>query len=62
MKSDSIASDSLEALEQLQKVDGVVFVEQLMKSSREDINIRKETELCSRYQIAVLGNVVVDGE
>lgn len=60
MKSDSIASDSLEALEQLQKVDGVVFVEQLMKSSREDI--RKETELCSRYQIAVLGNVVVEGE
>lgn len=36
------------------------FVEQLMKSSREDI--KKETELCSRYQIAVLGNVVVDGE
>ena len=35
-------------------------MEQLMKSSREDI--RKETELCSRYQIAVLGNVVVDGE
>ena len=60
VKSDSIASDSIEALEQLQKADGVVFVEQLMKSSREDI--RKETELCSRYQIAVLGNVVVDGE
>lgn len=31
-----------------------------MKSSRKDI--KKETELCSRYQIAVLGNVVVDGE
>lgn len=31
-----------------------------MKSSREDI--KKETELCSRYQIAVLGNVVVDGK
>ena len=31
-----------------------------MKSSREDI--KKETELSSRYQIAVLGNVVVDGE
>ena len=46
VKSDSIASDSIEALEQLQKADGVVFVEQLMKSSREDI--RKETELCSR--------------
>ena len=28
--------------------------------SREDI--KKETELCSRYQIAVLGNVVVDGK
>ena len=77
VKSDSIASDSIEALEQLQKADGVVFVEQLMKSSdlekscghcmvwvicvsREDI--KKETELCSRYQIAVLGNVVVEGE
>ena len=45
---------------QIPKADGVVFVEQLMKSSREDI--RKETELCNRYQIAVLGNVVVDGE
>lgn len=45
---------------QIPKADGVVFVEQLMKSSREDI--KKETELCSRYQIAVLGNVVVDGE
>jgi phage gp37-like protein len=28
--------------------------------SREDI--KKKTELCSRYQIAVLGNVVVDGK
>lgn len=45
---------------QIPKADGVVFVEQLMKSSRE--GIKKETELCSRYQIAVLGNVVVDGE
>ena len=45
---------------QIPKADGVVFVEQLMKSSREDI--KKETETCSRYQIAVLGNVVVDGE
>lgn len=57
---DKVQQKLTEALEQLQKVDGVVFVEQLMKSSREDI--RKETELCSRYQIAVLGNVVVDGE
>lgn len=57
VKSDSIASDSIEALEQLQKADGVVFVEQLMKSSREDI--RKETELCSRYQVEMLGNVAV---
>ena len=46
--------------EQLQKFEGVIFVEQMMKSSREDI--RNETELCSRYQIAVLGNVVVEGE
>lgn len=60
VKSDSIASDSIEALEQLQKADGVVFVEQLMKSSREDI--RKETELCSRYQVEMLGNVAVGEE
>lgn len=60
VKSDSIASDSIEALEQLQKADGVVFVEQLMKSSREDI--RKETELCRRYQVEMLGNVAVGEE
>ena len=60
VKSESIVSDSIEALEQLQKADGVVFVEQLMKSSREDI--RKETELCSRYQVEMLGNVAVGEE
>ena len=59
-KSDSIISDSIEALDQLQKADGVVFVEQLMKSSREDI--RKEIELCKRYQVQMLGNVVVGEE
>lgn len=55
---DSIISDDVADFEQLQKSEGVIFVEQMMKSSREDIV--KEVELCSRYQIAVLGNVVVE--
>lgn len=55
-RTDSIASDNPETLHQLQNAEGVIFVEQLMKSLRSDII--SETELCRRYQIEMLGNVV----
>lgn len=56
-KTESIISDSIEALNQLQAADAVVFVEQLMRSSRDDV--RKEIELCRRYQVKTLGNIVL---
>ena len=55
--TDSLVSDNTEVLKQLESADSAVFVEQLMKSERNQI--REAVELCRRCQVEVLGSVIV---
>ena len=50
--TDSLVSDNTEVLKQLESADSAVFVEQLMKSERNQI--REAVELCRRCQVEVL--------
>lgn len=58
--TDSLVSDNTEVLKQLDSADSVVFVEQLMKSERNQI--REAIELCRRCQVEVLGSVIVGSD
>ena len=58
--TDSLVSDNTEVLKQLDCADSVVFVEQLMKSERNQI--REAIELCRRCQVEVLGSVIVGSD
>lgn len=58
--TDSLVSDNTEVLKQLESADSAVFVEQLMKSERNQI--REAVELCRRCQVEVLGSVIVGSD
>lgn len=58
--TDSLVSDNTEVLKQLESADSAVFVEQLMKSERDQI--REAVELCRRCQVEVLGSVIVGSD
>lgn len=58
--TDGLISDNTEVLKQLESADGAVFVEQLMKSDRNEI--RDAVALCKRCQVEILGNVVVGSD
>lgn len=58
--TDSLVSDNTEVLKQLERADSAVFVEQLMKSERNQI--REAVELCRRCQVEVLGSVIVGSD
>lgn len=58
--TDSLVSDNTEVLKQLESADSAVFVEQLMKSERDQI--REAVELCRRCQVEVLGSVIVGND
>lgn len=56
----SLVSDNTEVLKQLESADSAVFVEQLMKSERNQI--REAVELCRRCRVEVLGSVIVGSD
>lgn len=58
--TDGLVSDNTEVLKQLESADSAVFVEQLMKSERNQI--REAVELCRRCQVEVLGSVIVGSD
>lgn len=58
--TDSLVSDNTEVLKQLESADSAVFVEQLMKSERNQI--REAVELCRRCRVEVLGSVIVGSD
>lgn len=58
--TDGLVSDNTEVLKQLESADSAVFVEQLMKSERNQI--REDVELCRRCQVEVLGSVIVGSD
>ena len=58
--TDRLVSDNTEVLKQLESADSAVFVEQLMKSERNQI--REAVELCRRCQVEVLGSVIVGSD
>lgn len=58
--TDGLVSDNTEVLKQLDSADSAVFVEQLMKSERNQI--REAVELCRRCQVEVLGSVIVGSD
>jgi hypothetical protein len=58
--TDGLISNNTEVLKQLEYADGAVFVEQLMKSDRNEI--KDAVELCERCKVEVLGNVVIGSD
>ena len=58
--TDGLLTDNTEVLKQLENTDGVVLIEQLMKSDRNQI--RDAIELCRRCQAEVLGSVVIGSD
>ena len=58
--TDGLVSDNTEVLKQLESADSAVFVEQLMKSERNQI--REAVELCRRCRVEVLGSVIVGSD
>lgn len=58
--TDGLLTDNTEVLKQLENTDGVVLIEQLMKSDRNQI--RDAIELCRRCQAEVLGSVIIGSD